>query len=513
MFLNFLFFLAMTTTTSATAAPDPSSHWLPGVERRGLGNLVMGVNHISFVVSDVGRSVSFYTDILGLQQVGRPNLDRHGAWLTTGNVELHLIKGTPLVHTGDNLIVCHWALDVSDPDLAFQRLREMRVPFEINVSVPKGGGSIKSEAVGGSREETLGQAFLRDPDGYYIELCNCHVLTDFALGRTSGMVDEKGHEVLSTLYVSEKPISLFCMGKLAALASRAKKRCQARAQCHRCLEVARIPRDSTRSSLRQSAIQGMDGIPPHLDTVDANKNPADDDASEESLDLFGDQDNSNSEGEDVFIDEQILSNFMARRLVYGDICQSFDCYDFEDLLVWSNNHAPTAILLMLDEIYKGKKRIFQPPAYYVEGSQYHLKNHDTTTEKVNSEDSEDSMTERTEDMTERTDDPIPRSSIASYTSSETQYRPQAFEAPSGHRKSSELSVLTAGLRSLRLSEKQCSQRRLSNLERSVSSLFNNSEYLKMFAESMASFGAWTSDNDDDHHHGEENECSFYGDDF
>jgi Glyoxalase/Bleomycin resistance protein/Dioxygenase superfamily len=112
-------------------------HWLPGVERRGLGVLIQMVNHIALIVSDVGRSASFYTDVLGCQQINRPNFDRHGAWFTLGNVELQLIKVEPLVHTGSNLIVSHIAIDVSETKKAFQRLKDMEVPLEINVSVPK----------------------------------------------------------------------------------------------------------------------------------------------------------------------------------------------------------------------------------------------------------------------------------------------------------------------------------------------------------------------------------------
>ena len=48
----------------------------------------------------------------------------------------------------------------------------MEIPFETNVSVPKG-----DEAEG-----IVTQFFMRDPDGYYIELCNCDILTDFCLG-------------------------------------------------------------------------------------------------------------------------------------------------------------------------------------------------------------------------------------------------------------------------------------------------------------------------------------------
>ena len=48
----------------------------------------------------------------------------------------------------------------------------MQIPFETNVSVPKGDES----------EGIVTQFFMRDPDGYYIELCNCDILTDFCLG-------------------------------------------------------------------------------------------------------------------------------------------------------------------------------------------------------------------------------------------------------------------------------------------------------------------------------------------
>ena len=40
------------------------------------GKLWKGANHIALVVSNVGRSVSFYADVLGLEQVMRPDFDR-----------------------------------------------------------------------------------------------------------------------------------------------------------------------------------------------------------------------------------------------------------------------------------------------------------------------------------------------------------------------------------------------------------------------------------------------------
>jgi catechol 2,3-dioxygenase-like lactoylglutathione lyase family enzyme len=34
------------------------------------------VNHVALVVSDVGRSLAFYTDVVGMKQIIRPNFDR-----------------------------------------------------------------------------------------------------------------------------------------------------------------------------------------------------------------------------------------------------------------------------------------------------------------------------------------------------------------------------------------------------------------------------------------------------
>jgi len=108
-------------------------HWNPHKERRGLGDLVKSLNHVAIVVSDVGRSLSFYVEVLGFQQIQRPNFHRHGGWCTMGNVELHLIKGRPVVHSGEDLIVSHLALESDHPELVLQKLIEMKVPFRQNI--------------------------------------------------------------------------------------------------------------------------------------------------------------------------------------------------------------------------------------------------------------------------------------------------------------------------------------------------------------------------------------------
>jgi len=141
------------------------------------------VSHIVLVVRDVGTSLDFYKNVLGFHQIDRPNFDRQGAWLSMGTLELHLIKGTPHVCRGQHphdLIVSHIALELTDADAVVKRLRELQTKFEDlswrqNLSVPTWETSFgtRFEKAHESSEGQLQQYFLEDPDGYWIELCNC----------------------------------------------------------------------------------------------------------------------------------------------------------------------------------------------------------------------------------------------------------------------------------------------------------------------------------------------------
>ena len=44
---------------------------------RGVSDLWASVNHIAIVVSDIGTSLAFYTDVVGMTQIQRPNFDRY----------------------------------------------------------------------------------------------------------------------------------------------------------------------------------------------------------------------------------------------------------------------------------------------------------------------------------------------------------------------------------------------------------------------------------------------------
>lgn len=51
------------------------------------------LHHASLIVSDVQASLVFYRDVLGLEQIERPDLGFAGAWLALGdNQQLHLLE-------------------------------------------------------------------------------------------------------------------------------------------------------------------------------------------------------------------------------------------------------------------------------------------------------------------------------------------------------------------------------------------------------------------------------------
>ena len=116
----------------------------------------LGLHHVSVLVSDTGRALRFYRDLLGLlPDETRPVLDFPGAWLVVGDQQIHLIEipahmaaGPPVAHGGRDR---HFALMVSDLEPVRSRLESGGVDYTLSRS--------------GRRA-----LFCRDPDGNAIEL-------------------------------------------------------------------------------------------------------------------------------------------------------------------------------------------------------------------------------------------------------------------------------------------------------------------------------------------------------
>ncbi len=128
----------------------------------------MRLDHGSLLVSDVERSLRFYTGALGLEQVPRPpTFDTPGAWLAVGEQQqLHLVGETepgrtrelhPAYDPAEIAIGYgnHLAFAVDDLDAALERAR---------------GHGVEPAGEVFARGDGVRRTFVTDPDGHVIEL-------------------------------------------------------------------------------------------------------------------------------------------------------------------------------------------------------------------------------------------------------------------------------------------------------------------------------------------------------
>jgi glyoxylase I family protein len=123
------------------------------------------LQHCGLIVADLDRSRRFYGDALGLEEVPRPhNFVFEGAWFQIGDDQLHLLfeaETTSRAGGGDPGpsaavgLANHIALEVDDLASARTRLTDHGV-------APIGGPMLRGDG--------YEQIFVRDPDGYVIEL-------------------------------------------------------------------------------------------------------------------------------------------------------------------------------------------------------------------------------------------------------------------------------------------------------------------------------------------------------
>ncbi len=118
--------------------------------------LIHSIHHVSLIVADTQRALSFYRDLLGLEvDPTRPDLGYPGAWLRIGSQQIHLlelpnpdpVEARP-VHGGRDR---HLAATVSDLDAVAAALETASIPYTLSRS--------------GRRA-----LFARDPDANALEL-------------------------------------------------------------------------------------------------------------------------------------------------------------------------------------------------------------------------------------------------------------------------------------------------------------------------------------------------------
>ena len=113
------------------------------------------LNHVALHVQDVEKSKAFYREVLGLEEMQRPEFDFPGAWFRLGiTQELHLIgeRDTPVSSaTRGN----HYALSIDNMDEWEKRFQELGIDYRERRTRPDGALQI----------------YVFDPDGHTIELC------------------------------------------------------------------------------------------------------------------------------------------------------------------------------------------------------------------------------------------------------------------------------------------------------------------------------------------------------
>lgn len=120
---------------------------------------IRSLHHVARVTRHLDESRAFYRDVLGFEEIARPQLGFPGAWLFNYGLQIHLIVNqpsgeghvaAPTIETRDN----HLAFLVEDVELVETRLKSHGVAYRVNHQSTTG----------------LKQIFFHDPDGHHVEV-------------------------------------------------------------------------------------------------------------------------------------------------------------------------------------------------------------------------------------------------------------------------------------------------------------------------------------------------------
>ncbi|KAI3770387.1 hypothetical protein L6452_01518 [Arctium lappa] len=168
---------------------------------------LLSLNHVSFRCRSVIRSVKFYNDILGFVRIRRPSsFDFEGAWLFSNGIGIHLLQvdtSTPTKKEAINPKDNHISFQCSDMDLVIKKLEELDIKY-VTAVVKEGGVEVN-------------QLFFHDPDGYMIEICNCHVLPVLPISSCPLPTIPQINQGQSSLYEKLSPKNYYCSGESEAL--------------------------------------------------------------------------------------------------------------------------------------------------------------------------------------------------------------------------------------------------------------------------------------------------------
>jgi glyoxylase I family protein len=127
--------------------------------------VLIGIQHVALVVSDLQRSMRFYGGQLGMEELPRPsNFTFAGAWYRAGGQEIHLIVAGdttsepgwkdpgPGAQAG---LAVHLAIEVDDLEAERARLESVGIDLFAG-PLERGDGVV--------------QFYVEDPDGHLVEL-------------------------------------------------------------------------------------------------------------------------------------------------------------------------------------------------------------------------------------------------------------------------------------------------------------------------------------------------------
>lgn len=115
------------------------------------------IHHVSLPVTDLEKAKTFYGDVLGLKEIGRPPFDFPGAWYQIGQQQLHLIvyESAQTLRRIDNMDTKdgHLAIRVTDYYETLAYLKRQNIEIDV-----------RPKSVSG-----FAQIFCKDPDNNLIE--------------------------------------------------------------------------------------------------------------------------------------------------------------------------------------------------------------------------------------------------------------------------------------------------------------------------------------------------------
>ncbi len=125
---------------------------------------VESIDHITLVVQDLEASRRFYVDLLGMQDVSRPDFSFKGAWFQAGNTLIHLILEHEQSGSAGNSAkelrstrAHHFAFRLPDAQAAWETLQASGAALDV-IAEPK------------QRPDGAVQFFIADPDGHRVEI-------------------------------------------------------------------------------------------------------------------------------------------------------------------------------------------------------------------------------------------------------------------------------------------------------------------------------------------------------